>query len=133
MHGFVQCSRASNIEIRWDTCVIASIHSIAHSLFYHLHVTRFKYDFINLFSLFFIARRGRGVAGGLCASFFYITAFLVSKTWLNFQNLVELHGCFFLYGIVGCFGIQYLFINLPETEGKSLAEIERCFAKKCKT
>lgn len=74
--------------------------------------------------------RGRGVAGGVCAAFFYIIAFLVSKTWLNLQSTVQLEGCFLLYGILGVLGVLYIYVCLPETEGKTLAEIEKYFVKK---
>ncbi|XP_060841252.1 facilitated trehalose transporter Tret1-like isoform X1 [Rhopalosiphum padi] len=74
--------------------------------------------------------RGREVAGSLCAAIFYVNAFLVSKTWINLQNLVELYGCFFLYGILAVVGIVHVFIYLPETEGKTLSEIEKDFARK---
>jgi uncharacterized membrane protein YkvI len=40
---------------------------------------------------------------------------------------------FFLYGILGCVGVLYVFICLPETEGKTLAEIEKHFTKKNST
>ncbi|VVC39260.1 Sugar transporter, conserved site,Major facilitator superfamily domain,Major facilitator, sugar [Cinara cedri] len=74
--------------------------------------------------------RGRGTAGSLCAAIFYILAFIMGSTWFSLQNLIELHGCFFFYGILGIFGIVYIFICLPETEGKTLAEIEKLFMKK---
>ncbi|KAL4092304.1 hypothetical protein QTP88_026828 [Uroleucon formosanum] len=74
--------------------------------------------------------RGRGVASGICAALFYAIAFLVSKTWLNLQSSVELYGCFFLYGIIAAIGIVFIYNCLPETEGKTLAEIEMHFTKK---
>uniref|UniRef100_A0A2H8TCU3 Facilitated trehalose transporter Tret1 n=1 Tax=Melanaphis sacchari TaxID=742174 RepID=A0A2H8TCU3_9HEMI len=74
--------------------------------------------------------RGREMATGMCAVSFYIFAFLASKTWLNLQSLVELYGCFLFYGILAVIGIVYIFICLPETEGKTLAEIEEDFARK---
>jgi len=82
------------------------------------------------FSRLLCCFRGRGVASGICAAIFYGIAFLVSKTWLNLQSSVELHGCFFLYGILASFGIIFIYTCLPETEGKTLAEIENEFAKK---
>lgn len=70
------------------------------------------------------------MASGACAASFYIIAFLVSKTWLNLQSLVDLYGCFFLYGILATIGIVFVYKCLPETEGKTLAEIEENFMKK---
>lgn len=88
------------------------------------------FSFMSFSNVIFSFFRGRGVASGVCAGLFYILAFLVSKTWLNLQNLIYLHGCFFLYGIFAGIGILYVFVCLPETEGKTLAEIEKHFAKK---
>lgn len=74
--------------------------------------------------------RGRGVAGGVCAASYYIVAFLVSKTWLNLNDMVDLHGCFLFYGLIAGVGIAFVYYCLPETEGKTLAEIEDYFARK---
>lgn len=74
--------------------------------------------------------RGRGVASGLCAAIFYVIAFIVSKTWLNLQSSLGLCGCFLFYGIIAVIGVVYVFTCLPETEGKTLAEIEKDFSKK---
>lgn len=70
------------------------------------------------------------MASGLCAAIFYVNAFIVSKTWLTLQSSLRLYGCFLFYGIIAVIGIVYVFICLPQTEGKTLAEIEKGFAKK---
>lgn len=93
-------------------------------IFIYPRFTHCNFIFIILFF------RGRGVASGVCAGSFYIFAFLVTKTWLNLQSLVDLHGCFIVYGVITIIGILYVFICLPETEGKTLAEIEKHFSKK---
>lgn len=74
--------------------------------------------------------RGRGVAGGVCAAIFYIIAFAMGFTWLDLQRLMGLDGEFFLYGTLGVFGVTYVFFCLPETEGKTLAEIEQLFVER---
>ncbi|CAH1406567.1 unnamed protein product [Nezara viridula] len=73
--------------------------------------------------------RGRGVGGGLSAASFYIEWFIVTKTWPYIQSVIQLYGMFFLYSSLGFIGTFYLYMNLPETEGKSLEEIEGMFKK----
>ncbi|XP_065219501.1 facilitated trehalose transporter Tret1-like isoform X2 [Planococcus citri] len=73
--------------------------------------------------------RGRSVGAGLSAASYYILAFIFTKTYLDLQHTLSLHGCFFLYGFGGFVGFIFLYVWLPETEGKTLAEIEECFVK----
>ncbi|XP_065212661.1 facilitated trehalose transporter Tret1-like isoform X2 [Planococcus citri] len=73
--------------------------------------------------------RGRSFGAGVSAASFYMIAFLFTKTYLDLQSLISLHGCFFLYGIGGFVGFVFLYAYLPETEGKTLAEVEDCFTK----
>lgn len=91
---------------------------------------RFNVDTVLLHVPPLIVCRGRGVAGGVCAAGFYIVAFLVSKTWVNLINAVDLHGCFLFYGLVAAVGVVFVYYCLPETEGKTLAEIEMQIASK---
>ncbi|XP_050427896.1 facilitated trehalose transporter Tret1-like isoform X2 [Adelges cooleyi] len=74
--------------------------------------------------------RGRGVASGISAASFYVIAFFVSKTWLNLEHLIGLHGCLAVYGVLASFGIVFIYFCLPETENKTLAEIETYFNSK---
>jgi len=69
----------------------------------------------------------------MSAAVFYIIAFLFTKTYLDLEHVIGMSGCFYLYGIGGFVGFVYLFVYLPETEGKSLAEIEKHFSKKRNT
>ncbi|XP_014285740.1 facilitated trehalose transporter Tret1 isoform X1 [Halyomorpha halys] len=73
--------------------------------------------------------RGRGVGGGLSAASFYVEWFIVTKSWPYLQSVIQLYGMFFLYSSLGFIGTLYLYMNLPETEGHSLEEIEGLFKK----
>lgn len=68
--------------------------------------------------------RGRGVASGVAAAFAYIIGFVITKTYLDLHNLVSLPGVFGLYGIISILGCVYFYYFIPETEGKSLEEVE---------
>lgn len=51
--------------------------------------------------------------------------FLVSISVLTIINAVTETGLFWLYGVLGIFGLVYLARKLPETKGRSLEDIER--------
>ncbi|PNF40881.1 hypothetical protein B7P43_G15378, partial [Cryptotermes secundus] len=74
--------------------------------------------------------RTRGVAGGLSAASMYLVAFFASKTYLSTEKSLHLHGTFWFFGVINCICLVYLYFQLPETEGKSLQEIESLFARK---
>ncbi|KAJ9575355.1 hypothetical protein L9F63_025692 [Diploptera punctata] len=74
--------------------------------------------------------RTRGYAGGLAAAFMYIVAFVAAKTYLMTEHVFKLHGTYWFFGAVNILCFVYLYFQLPETEGKSLQEIEALFAGK---
>ncbi|XP_032522237.1 facilitated trehalose transporter Tret1-like [Danaus plexippus] len=71
--------------------------------------------------------RSRATAQGLSAASFYVFSFLGSKTFINLENSVKLWGTFATYAAFGFAGTIYLYFFLPETEGKSLQEIENYY------
>uniref|UniRef100_A0A1B6BZ15 Major facilitator superfamily (MFS) profile domain-containing protein n=1 Tax=Clastoptera arizonana TaxID=38151 RepID=A0A1B6BZ15_9HEMI len=72
----------------------------------------------------------RGVASGITGALCNISMFTSIKTFVNIKLLLGISGSFILYGAIGLIGAIYLYINLPETEGKTLEEIETFFQKK---
>ncbi|XP_069690856.1 facilitated trehalose transporter Tret1-like [Periplaneta americana] len=72
--------------------------------------------------------RTRGVAGGMAAASFYIISFLAAKTFLSMENVFQLYGSFWFFGAINGICFVYLYFQLPETEGKTLEEVERLFA-----
>ena len=67
------------------------------------------------------------MAAGITGASFYLLAAIYVKSYLYFRVLVTIPGTFILYGIVGLIGFFYLWIFMPETEGKTMAEIEELF------
>lgn len=76
--------------------------------------------------------RGRGIAGGVSAAFGYTFIFIVTKSFINLNHWFNLYGALLVYAFVGVLGIVYLYFCLPETEGKTLQDIEPYFQKKKK-
>lgn len=60
--------------------------------------------------------------------------FITSKTFLDLKSFLGLSGVFMLYGCITVGGIVYVYFKLPETEGRSLEDIENLYkSKKTKT
>ena len=73
--------------------------------------------------------RTRHVATGITGAVYYISIFIYIKTYYYLERLLRIEGIFILYGIIGYIGTIYLWIYMPETEGKSLTEVGELFAK----
>lgn len=74
--------------------------------------------------------RSRGLASGVAAAMAYVLFFLATKTYLALEFSLELYGVFWLYGACSCVGFLFLYFVLPETEGKSLEEVEAFFTRR---
>lgn len=68
--------------------------------------------------------RGRSVASGIAAATAYIEAFVFIKTYYFFHQTFSISGVFAFYGSITLFGTLCIVLFLPETEGRSLAQIE---------
>lgn len=64
------------------------------------------------------------MATSLAAAFNYLIVFLGSKTNYNLEATFQIHGTFAIYAIIGFIGVVFLYFFLPETESKTLVEIE---------
>jgi hypothetical protein len=66
----------------------------------------------------------------MAAAVSYFISFLAAKTFLSILHSMQLYGSFWLFGAVNILCFAFLYLLLPETEGKSLEEIERLFARR---
>ncbi|XP_025205280.1 facilitated trehalose transporter Tret1-like [Melanaphis sacchari] len=71
--------------------------------------------------------KSRGVAAGTCAALSYLLMFILTKSYLTIQIWLTLEYTMLLFGGIGFFGLVYIYLYLPETENKTLLEIEEHF------
>jgi SP family facilitated glucose transporter-like MFS transporter 8 len=69
----------------------------------------------------------RGVASGASGSIGYIFGFVANKTYFYMLNSMTLPGTFLFYGVVSLVGCVVFYFFLPETEGRTLHEIQKHF------
>lgn len=72
--------------------------------------------------LFSLEHRGLGTALATCFS--YLCAFVGVKTFVDFQELLGLHGAFWLYAFISVCGLCFIVCCVPETKGRDLTEID---------
>lgn len=72
--------------------------------------------------------RTRGIASGIVAALNYIMSFITTKTYLNLERSLSLWGTIFLYGLFGVVGFVFIFLYIPETERRTLEDIEVHFS-----
>lgn len=72
----------------------------------------------------------RSTAAGISSMFGYLVGFLSNKLFQGTVDLLTLNGTFWFYSSVSIVGCGVLFFILPETENKTLHEIQECFVRK---
>jgi hypothetical protein len=76
----------------------------------------------------FLSRRTRGIASGFSAAICYVFIFVASKTYLDMEESLRLHGVFFFFAAVNAIGFIFVYYRMPRMEGRSLVEIEEYFS-----
>jgi len=75
-------------------------------------------------------RRAKGFASSLTTAIFYLLTFATTKVYLSVQNALGLANTFFMLTIYSSLGFVYLYKCMPETENRTLMEIENFFVPK---
>lgn len=70
----------------------------------------------------------RAFATGAAASIGYIFTSVVNKIFLYMSKSMGLSGTFLFYAGINLFGVIILYLILPETENRTLQEIEEHYA-----
>lgn len=71
----------------------------------------------------------RTVATSFAVSQTCISGFLVSYTYIGLKSLLTPKWVFWFYGILSVLGLLFIFIFVPETKGKTEAQIQQHFNK----
>lgn len=69
----------------------------------------------------------RGIMGGVVSSLAYFFIFLVVKAYPSFLTYLQMHGMMWLFAAISLSVIIFTLLFLPETQGKTLLEIENQF------
>ncbi|XP_031636109.1 facilitated trehalose transporter Tret1-like [Contarinia nasturtii] len=76
--------------------------------------------------------KSRGMASGVAAATNYAFGFFTKKTYYNLETTLSLPGASLLYTIICLFGLILTYNILPETENRSLEDIELHFSDNSK-
>ncbi|CRK97315.1 CLUMA_CG010709, isoform A [Clunio marinus] len=74
----------------------------------------------------------RSIATGITAALNYIMAFCTTKTYYNLETSLTLFGVVALYAAFDIVGLLYIYLFVPETERRTLEEIELHFSDNTK-
>lgn len=69
--------------------------------------------------------RIRGAAAAFATSFNWSCTFIVTKTFPEFVGYFGGHVAFLFFAVILVFGFFFIIFCVPETQGKSLEDIER--------
>lgn len=105
-------------------CIFVSIISIFTRFWFTQ--THLEHKFLSL--SFSNAHRSRGIATGVAAAINYIFGFITKKTYYNLETALSLPGISMLFTWICIFGLILTYKILPETENRTLEDIERHFA-----
>lgn len=76
--------------------------------------------------------RTRGMATGLTAALSYVLSFIATKTYYNLETTLSMPGVALFNCVVIAGGLILMYKILPETENRSLEDIELHFADNSK-
>lgn len=113
----------------WDTPLVPLVFLLAFGFLSHLCIRSLPWMLIG--EVF--PNNIRSTASGASASSAYIFGFMVNKLFYPMRDVIALHGLFYFYACVNLFGAGMLYTFMPETESRSLSDIEVHFADKSKT
>jgi uncharacterized BrkB/YihY/UPF0761 family membrane protein len=59
----------------------------------------------------------------------YVFLFAASKTYLDMEQNLQLYGTFLIFTAINVLGFFFVYWRVPDTEGKTLVEIEAYFRR----
>ncbi len=88
-------------------------------------ITKVSNNFYRLNVQFCFLARIRGSAASLATAFNWSCTFIVTKTFSDLRQFIGYPGTFWLFGGVCLASMIFTVLCVPETQGKSLEDIER--------
>lgn len=76
--------------------------------------------------------RSRGIMVGVSAACSYALGFISRKIYYNLETTLSLPGVTLFFSVVCGVGLIWMYLILPETENRSLEDIERHFSDNSK-
>lgn len=73
--------------------------------------------------------RTRGISSGFSAAMCYVFLFAASKTYLDMEHSLQIYGSFLIFTAINVLGFFFVYWRVPDTEGKTLVEIEAYFRR----
>ncbi|PNF29285.1 hypothetical protein B7P43_G08957 [Cryptotermes secundus] len=73
--------------------------------------------------------RTRGISSGFSAAMCYVFLFAASKTYLDMEQNLQIYGSFLIFTAINVLGFFFVYWRVPDTEGKTLVEIEAYFSR----
>lgn len=70
------------------------------------------------------------MASGIVAAICYTMSFISTKTYYELESSLSLFGVSVLYALLAFLGTIFVYKCLPETEGRTLEEIEEHYSNK---
>jgi len=74
-----------------------------------------------------VPQRHRSIASSITGAISWLSAFIVTKTFLDLKSVLNIHGTMWLYGSVCLTGVLFVYFSLPETRGISQYDIDVLF------
>jgi facilitated trehalose transporter len=71
----------------------------------------------------------KGLASGLTTAFNWLCIFVLTKEFTALADLIHFQFVYLILSVVSVFGFVFVLFFVPETKGKSLAEIEAYFKR----
>jgi hypothetical protein len=59
----------------------------------------------------------------------YVFLFAASKTYLDMEQSLQIYGSFLIFTGINILGFIFVYWRVPDTEGKTLVEIEAYFSR----
>ncbi|XP_008481538.1 facilitated trehalose transporter Tret1-like [Diaphorina citri] len=118
-----------HLSYGWDSPLVPTVFLVLAAFLTHICIRLLPWMLIG--EVF--PNNIRATASGASGSSSYIFAFAVNKLYYPMLDTFHLWGTLYFYAAISVVGTLYMYFVMPETEGRTLRDIEEHFADKGKT